>query len=248
MLAFCTAPVSAQVDSLLSNVYHWNSLEVEKKETSERRQILEGSTTDLEYLEIHATTLLPRKAPHSSHSHEDEEMIIVKEGRLSVTIGSETRVLGPGSIAVAMSGDEHGWQNAVDTPATYYVFRYRSKTPKNVERSKEAGGSFMVDWEDLEFKPSDIGGRRQNFDRATSMFERFEMHTSTLNEALTNHKKHTHRAEEFVLILKGEVEMPVGESNFKAARGDLIFLASGIPHALNNIGKGQAEYFAFQWQ
>jgi (S)-ureidoglycine aminohydrolase len=146
-----------------------------------------------------------------------------------------------------MSGDEHGWENAGDTPVTYYVFRYRSKA-LNVKRGRIAGDSFMVDWDDIEFKKSDIGGRRQNFDRATSMYERFEMHVSTLNEGLTNHQVHKHRAEEFVLILRGEVEMPVGDSTFKASRGDLIFLASQMPHALNNTGNGQTEYFAFQWQ
>lgn len=118
----------------------------------------------------------------------------------------------------------------------------------DIERGQNAGGSFMVDWNDVVMEETATGGRRQNFDRATAMFERFEMHVSTLKENLTNHAAHTHQAEEFVLIIKSEVEMLVGESDHKASTGDLIFLASMIPHALNNIGTGQTEYFAFQWQ
>jgi (S)-ureidoglycine aminohydrolase len=239
----------AQVDSLESNVYRWRDLQVEKSETRERRPILEGSTTDLETLEIHTTTVAPKQSPHASHSHGDsEELIIVKDGKLKVTINDQSRVLGPGSVALAMPGDQHGLENAGDTPVTYYVFRYRSKFPVNIERGKKAGGSFMVNWNDVAVQKTEIGGRRQHCDRATSMLERFEMHVTTLNEGLGSHQAHTHRAEEFVLIIKGDVEMQIGNSFQKATAGDLIFLASQIPHALRNIGSGQTEYFAFQWQ
>ncbi len=239
----------AQSDSLESNVYRWRGLQVEKSEARDRRQILKGSTTDLEYLEIHATTVAPKKSPHASHIHNDtEELIIVKEGQLKVMVTGESQVLGPGSIALAMPGEQHGLEDAGDTPVTYYVFRYRSKLPVNIERGKNAGGSFMVNWNEVAMRETPTGGRRQHFDRATSMFDRFEMHVSTLNAGLTNHKTHTHRAEEFVLIIKGEVEMQIGDSFQQASAGDVIFLASGIPHALRNIGSEQTEYFAFQWQ
>lgn len=239
----------AQIDSLQSNVYRWNDLKIDKSDARERRQILSGSTTTLEYLEIHATTVAPQKSPHASHSHADtEELVIIKDGELKVTINEGSRVLGPGSVAIAMAGEQHDLENAGDTPVTYYVFRYRFKSPVNIERGKNAGGSFTVNWDDVAFQKSEIGGRRQHFDRATSMFERFEMHVSTLNAALTNHKTHTHRAEEFVLIIKGEVEMQIGDTFQKASAGDLIFLASEIPHSLRNIGSEQTEYFAFQWQ
>jgi (S)-ureidoglycine aminohydrolase len=252
LILFCTVfcnSASAQIDSLESNVYRWHDLHVEKSDARERRQILEGSTTDLEYLEIHATTVEPKQSPHASHSHDDtEELVIVKEGKLKVTIKDESRILGPGSIALATPGEQHGLENAGNTPVTYYVFRYRSKSPVNIERGRNAGGSFMVNWNDVAMQKTETGGRRQHFDRATAMFERFEMHVSTLNAGLTNHKTHTHRAEEFVLIIKAEVEMQIGDSWHKASAGDLIFLASEIPHALRNIGSGQTEYFAFQWQ
>jgi (S)-ureidoglycine aminohydrolase len=244
---FC-ASAMAQVDSLESNVYRWNNLQVEKSDTRERRQILKGITTDLRYLEIHATTVEPQKSPHASHSHVDsEELVIVKEGTLKVTTNDESRVLGPGSIAIALPGDQHGLENAGDTPVTYYVFRYRSKSPVNVERGRKAGGSFMIDWNDVVMKKTQTGGRRQHFDHATAMFDRFEMHVTTLNAGLTTHQPHTHRAEEFVLIIKGEVEMQIGDAWHKASAGDVIFLASEIPHALRNIGSEQTEYFAFQW-
>jgi (S)-ureidoglycine aminohydrolase len=74
------------------------------------------------------------------------------------------------------------------------------------------------------------------------------MHVSTVRAGLTNHAAHTHPAEEFVLMMKGDVEMQIGESHPGASTGDVIFLESMIPHALNNTGTGTTEYFAFQWE
>ncbi len=240
---------ASNVDELGSGVYRWDALAAETTETGERRAILEGATTDLAHLILHATTLAPGEAPHAAHRHAElEEMIIVKEGRLKVAIEGDAKVLGPGSVALVLPGDLHGFENAGDAPATYYVFRYRSRAPVDLERGRRAGGSFTVDWDDVAMTETEVGGRRQHFDRATAMFERFEMHVSTLNEGLTNHAAHTHRAEEFVVVIKSEVEMLIGETRERAAAGDVIFLASEIPHALDNKGSGQTEYFAFQWQ
>lgn len=249
LMTLCTPAAMAQMQPLFSHGYDWESLAIEPTDTGERRQILEGSTTDLEYLTIDAITLEPGATSHADQAHNAlEELVIVKEGILKVSIEGEESLVGPGSVAVFLPGDGHGLENAGDTPVTYYVFQYRSKAPVDVARGKGAGGSFVVDWNDVVMEETETGGRRQHFDRATAMFERFEMHVSTLNDGLTNHEAHTHRAEEFVLILTGEVEMLIGEAYQEAFVGDLLFLASEIPHALRNIGSTPTEYFAFQWQ
>ena len=250
MLAvFSTSGLIAQENVVKSDVYRWNDLKVEKEASRERRAILQGSTTDLENLEIHATTLAPGKAPHPSHTHEDEEeLVIVKEGQLKVTINDESKVLGPGSIALIIPGEEHGFENAGDTQASYYVMKYRSKLPMNRERGKEAGGSLMVDWNDLEFNPHDKGGIRRYFDRPTAMCKKFEMHVTTLKGGLKSHEPHTHRAAEIVLMMEGNTEMQIGDKFYKGTQGDLYFLASEIPHAIRNTGKEPCVYFAFQWE
>jgi (S)-ureidoglycine aminohydrolase len=221
---------------------------VETTETGERRQLFEGASTPLAYLEIHATTLAPGNAPHAPHAHDDEEMVIIREGTLRVTIEDESKVLGAGSVALMLPGDEHGFENGGDTPVTYYVFRYRSKAPANVERGREAGGSLMLDWDDVAVEPGEKGARRSFFDRGTAMFERFEMHVTTLNEGLTSHAPHTHAAEEFILIRQSDVEESIDGTLHPATAGDLIFLASESLHGITSTGTGPAEYFAFQWE
>lgn len=239
----------AQVSLTPSQVYNWSNLEIIKEETRDRRQMIDGSTIDLSSLEIHTSTLEPGNAPHPSHTHTDEEeLIIVKEGKLRATIKDQTRILGPGSVALAIPGEEHGFFNGGDTRTTYYILKFKSKSPLNTERGKNAGGSFMIDWNDMALVKSEKGGRRNTFDRSTSMFERFEMHVTTLNKGLVSHAPHQHKAAEIIILIKGNAEMQIGDTHSKMEPGDLVFLESQVLHALKNVGDVPCEYFAFQWQ
>lgn len=236
-------------NSLVSGVYYWNKLTPVKEDTRVRRQVLEGKTFALEYFEIHTSTLEAGKAPHPPHVHVDqEELMIVKEGQVKITIAGQSKILGPGSIAFAMPNDEHGIENAGNTQATYFILKYKGKFPMDLERAKKAGGSFMHDWNDLKTKNTGKGYRRDFFKRATSQLNQFEMHTTALNADSVSHAPHTHVQEEVILILRGNVEMQIGDKFHKGSAGDLYFLSSNVPHALKNIGKEQCEYFAFQWR
>ena len=106
------------LEKLKTFTYDWNKLEVNKTNSGEKRQIFEGSTNTLSYFEVHVTTLNPGKAPHGSHVHTDmEELIIVKEGLIEQSINGKKERLGPGSVILALPGDDHGIWNAGDTQA-----------------------------------------------------------------------------------------------------------------------------------
>lgn len=249
LLMNATSLFAQKNDSLLSNVYYWNRLEAMKEDTRTRRQVLEGKTFALSYFEVHSSTLEPGKAPHPPHVHDDyEELMIVKEGQVKVTIGGKSKILGPGSVAFAMPGDEHGIENQGNTQATFFILKYKGKMPMNLERAKQAGGSFMLDWNELKTSNTGKGYRRDFFTRATSQLNQFEMHTTALNADSVSHAPHTHIQEEIIVILRGNVEMFIDGKHYNGAAGDLYFLSSNTPHALKNIGKEQCEYFAFQWR
>jgi (S)-ureidoglycine aminohydrolase len=74
------------------------------------------------------------------------------------------------------------------------------------------------------------------------------MHTTALNAGLDSHAPHTHKEEEIILILRGNVQMNIGGIFYKAGQGDVVFLSSGVSHNLTNTGNEQCEYFAFQWR
>lgn len=232
---------------LESKVHNWNSLEVQTTNSGERRQVLDGQTKVFDRLEIHVTTLLPGKAPHLSHTHQDfEELIIVKEGKIKQTVGSEEKILGPGSIVLAMPGDEHGLSNAGDSNASYYIIKWRTNefTKQSITAPQS---SLMLDWKEFDYKKTSKGGRRHVLRQATSMLQELEMHVTTLNEGMTSHGQHTHADEEIILVIKGEVEELINDQPNKAEAGSLIFLNSNIPHGIRNIGVGQCEYFAIRW-
>ena len=115
-------------------------------------------------------------------------------------------------------------------------------------RGKTAGGSFVKDWSKITFKPHERGGVRSYFDRPTALTKRFEMHVTSLKEGFPSHPPHTHRAEEFILVLEGSVEMMIGEQSNKGKAGDILFAPSNVPHGLKNDGTGMCSYFAFQWE
>jgi (S)-ureidoglycine aminohydrolase len=237
----------AQNDSVKSGVYSWKSVKSEKVDGRDRKQVLDGNTFDLAELEIHSSTLEAWQSPHPPHVHEDfEELIIVKEGKLKVIIKDSTKILGPGGLALAVAGDKHGFQNASDKPVIYYILKFK---PKGSEKNKQGteAGSFMKDWTELVTEKTDKGERRSIFDRPTPLFGKLEVHSTSLNAGFASHDPHTHRAEEIILMIKGNVQMQIGRDFYKAEAGDLIFLGSNILHALKNTGPQQCSYFAIQW-
>jgi len=241
--------VAQTADSVKSGVYKWNTLQPKKEKTSVGQQIFKGSTLDLAYFEMHATTLEPGKAPHAAHTHGDtEELIIVKQGTIKLTINGHSTKLGPSSVAVIMPGQLHGVENAGNDNASYYIVKMKSQHPTNRERAAERGGSFIVNWDTVAVHKTDKGQHRDIFDRATSQFVRFDVHATTLNAGQVSHPPHRHRSEEMIVMIKGNVQMNIDNKFYKAAAGDVIFLESEIPHALNNTGHTACEYFAFQWQ
>ena len=241
--------MAQKTDSLPSRVYNWNSLKTIKEKSRVRKEIMEGSTASLAFFEVHASTLEPGKAPHPPHTHADtEELIIVKEGQVKITLNGVSKIMERGSIAYAMPGDEHGIENVGNTMAAYYIFKYKSKLPMNLERAKQNGGSFMINWKDVAVEKTDKGYRRAFFNKPTSQLEKLEMHTTALDAGFDSHAPHTHREEEIILLLKGNVEMFIAGTLYKASPGDIIFLSSGVLHALKNTGGDQCEYFAFQWR
>jgi len=107
--------------------------------------------------------------------------------------------------------------------------------------------SFIKNWNDMVFKPTEKGGTRQLFTIQTAMLHKFDIHVTTLNEGFNSHPPHTHVNEEIILMLDGNAEMTIGENHPKANGGDLVWLESMIPHNLSNVGKTACLYFAIQW-
>lgn len=247
-LCLSSLPAFAQLQPVKSGVYRWADHPVKVSEDRESRKILEGTSAHLDYLEIHATTQSVGAKPGPAHANENiEEMIIVKDGLLKVTIEDQSTILGAGSVILLMPRQMHSLENAGDVPLTYYVMRYRSKKPMNLERGVAEGGSLMLNVNSLPLKPSARGAGRRYFDRATAMCERFEMHVTQLHKEGPSHEPHAHIETEIILILSGETEMTIDGKEYEATEGDFYLMESQLLHGVRNATDKPCSYFAFKW-
>ena len=120
-----------QKEVLPSKCYPFDQLPIKTNPTThnETRQVLDGATHDGYPVELHVTTLPPGNMPHPPHHHVHEEMILIHEGTMEVTIAGKSCRIGRGSVAYVRSNEEHGWKNVGDSPAQYFVLAIgREKT------------------------------------------------------------------------------------------------------------------------
>ncbi|MDP3914940.1 MAG: cupin domain-containing protein [Bacteroidota bacterium] len=239
----------AQLPPVNPGVYRWADRPVKISEGRESGVFLEGTSPHFEYLKIHATTQNPGAKPGSAHANKDtEELIIVKEGTMKVTIDGKSSILGAGGVVLIMPQQMQSLENIGDSKLTYYAMKYRSKKPVNIERGIAGGGSLMLNADSLTFKPSERGGGRAYFDRATAMCERLEMHVTQLNKKGPSHNPHSHIETEIILVISGETEMTIDGKEFKAGEGDFYFINSELFHGVRNASDKPCTYFAFKWK
>ena len=107
--------------TLRSRAYRFEDLPVHRSAQNTSRPVLEGETHSGWHIELHESDLQPGGMPHPPHHHVHEEMFLVREGTLEVTIAGRTSRLGPGSAAFVASNDEHGIRNVGAEHAQYFV-------------------------------------------------------------------------------------------------------------------------------
>jgi quercetin dioxygenase-like cupin family protein len=112
---------TAQSTALSSKTFRFEDLAVRSSGPNRMRAVLEGATHTGLPIELHITELAPGEAPHPPHHHPHEEMILILEGRVEVTILDRRTTLGPGSSAFVASDEQHGWRNVGNTAARYFV-------------------------------------------------------------------------------------------------------------------------------
>jgi len=240
ILALVTPGLAMSQSNLIKGgVYKWPT----KKGT-----MLSGSAFDLSKIEVSANNLASGKQQKTQVPSNEEHLLLIKSGVLTITVKDSTYRLEKGSVVMIMPSDKYSVKNEGTESASYHLMKYRSKLPVDLERGKTNGGSFVRDWNKLTFIPQEKGGTRAYFNRPTAMARKFEIHVTTLKEGFISHPPHTHRAEEIILILEGNVEMLIGESSYKASSGDILFAPTQVLHGLKNDGKGICSYFAIQWE
>ena len=248
VFSFLVLTAIAQLQPVNSGAYKWSDFPVKPGKERETRKILEGTSSHLEFIELHATTQFKGAKPNPPKSSDNiEEVVIVKEGKLRATVEGTSVVLGPGGVILLMPKQMHSLENIGDGNLTYYVMEYRSKGKLNIERG-QTSGSLMLNRDSLKFIPTTKGGGVAYFDRPTAMCERFEMHITQLNKKGESHAPHKHIETEIILIISGNTEMTIDGKEYTASAGDLYLMESESFHGIRNAKDEQCSYFAFKWK
>jgi len=242
-----------KANRITSDVYAWKGSPVEKTASGSRRLIVNGVATDFASMRIIGVMLEKGKTQREQDGV--EQMIVVKEGSLKITVNGQAKTVGRGSVAIVLPGDTRSFSNAADGETTFYMLQYQAKNSADWMRGHNAGGSFVMDWNDVKYvpRPDGKGGTRQFFSRATTMGQRMDLHCSLLNPGQSSHDPHHHRAEEMIIMLDGDVEMYLGPGEKdgkrkRATSGDIVYLVSNEYHNITNVGTKPALYFAFQFE
>lgn len=239
----------AQPALLESKVYTWNGSRLgAPQHNSVQKNIFNGSGGKLSPHTMKGILLFEgRQLHYAEDSNGPERFFIIKKGPVTVQLLGKEYSIDRGSVILLLPGDVLTISNKNNADAELYEMSYRSIAAPDAERGKKAGSSFVMNWDDMVFKPHDKGGVRQLFDRQTVMLNRFDIHVTQLNVGFKSHDPHTHANEEIILMLDGNAEMQIGTNHPKANPGDVVLLNSMVLHNLTNIGTTPCLYFAIQW-
>ena len=209
-------------------------------------QVLRGSTHDLSLLDIR-TLSIKSAIMLSGKPDTADQLLIIKEGDLTLSSLDSTTGLGPGSVALIPAGTSYSLEAE---RCTFYRFRFQSRRPAATRPPSSTTGRrpFMLTWPSMSVQQTAKGETRQIFSQPTPWLSKIDLHATTLNPGEVSHPPHVHRTEEIILMRTGHVQEYINGKHYSATDGDLIYLPSGNPHALENTGAGRAEYFALQWQ
>lgn len=243
-----SVPAAAPLPELSSTVFDWAKLTARPTPVGERRDVVNQPTRTLERFESHITTLLPGKASHEPHRHPQEELIILKEGRLEVHLNGQTQEVGPGSVMFFATNDAHAVRNIGSSPATYWVVNLTTAATHRAEAHTRAPTrpSAVFDWEKLAVTPSKTGERRTVLNGSTVTMSGLTCHVTTLHPLLAAHPAHIHPDEEIVIVKEGTMEATFGGKSQAASAGSIFFFASNDLHGMRNVANARASYYVIR--
>jgi mannose-6-phosphate isomerase-like protein (cupin superfamily) len=86
----------------------------------QRRMFTEKTHTGFK-IESHQTEIAPGEVNHPPHRHLREEMMLIREGTMELTINGKGYKLGPGDVGVIGSNELHNARNVGTTRAHYFI-------------------------------------------------------------------------------------------------------------------------------
>src|ERR1017187_6200896 len=210
----------------------WDSLAAKTTAAGQVRAVFDNPTPTLEKLEVHITTLLPGMESHPPHHHPWEEMLLIKDGNVEVSINDQKHHAGPGALIFFASNDPHNLKNVGDKPATYYVMVFATglvhTTPEKSAIEQAVPGklpSSVIDCNSLPSTPTPTGSRVSVVNSPTLTFNTLERHITTPNPGQSTAAAMLDPGDEFVILKSGQVEVTVNGVSARINQGSILYWA-----------------------
>jgi quercetin dioxygenase-like cupin family protein len=231
----------------------WDSLVPRYTPVGLSRAVFDNPTPTLPKLEVHITTLRPGMLSHAVHHHAWEEMLLIKEGDVEVSINGQKHRAGPGYLIFFASHDPHNLKNVGDTEATYYVINFVSNLVHSVPDQPAAEqavagklASSVIDCGSLSATPTPTGSRTSVLDSPTLTFQRLSVHITTLNAGQSTRVDMVDPGDEIFVVKTGVLEATVNGVTSRMKDGSLFYCAPNDKRTFRNIGSTPASYQVFK--
>ena len=122
-----TAPQAAAANSveklpvMKTRSYVYNEVPVTTNGKNTSRRMFTAKTHTGFKIESHSSDIAPGEVNHPPHQHLREEMMLVREGVMELTISGKPYRLGPGDVGVIGSNEIHNAKNVGTTRALYFI-------------------------------------------------------------------------------------------------------------------------------
>jgi mannose-6-phosphate isomerase-like protein (cupin superfamily) len=234
-----------------STVVAWDSLRFKASPVGLACSIFDEPTPTLEKFEVHVTTLNPGLASHTPHHHPWEEIFLIKEGQVEMSINGRKERAGPGALVFIASHDVHNITNVGTGPATYYVINFYTDAVQKVRDQPAAQwaptamlSSRIVDCDSIPDPPD--GGHREVLDSATLTLPRFESHVSTLRPGAATTPRNRDPGDELFIVKSGTLEVTLNGIASRIGAGSLFYVAPNDERTMRNTGAVPCSYQVFR--
>jgi mannose-6-phosphate isomerase-like protein (cupin superfamily) len=101
--------------------FKYDELPVTTNGQNRQRRMFTAKTHTGFKIESHQSDIAPGEVNHPPHQHLREEMMLIREGVMELTIAGKAYRLGPGDVGVIGSNELHNAKNVGTARATYFI-------------------------------------------------------------------------------------------------------------------------------
>ena len=121
-------PQGPQTAPLPAKVYHSAEIAYKGDAKKKARRFFYGPEKSGYNLEMHETVLGPGVETHPPHTHGHQEIIILVEGTVEVSMNGRTDTVEAGSVIFYEPDKPHNLRNTGTVPCRYYVVELRGRS------------------------------------------------------------------------------------------------------------------------